>query len=123
MKPSLPEASSLLIVAPGQNSLEMSPELRTQGWNTNAARIDGSKTPSAQNPFSGLDLVADASLRIRKSDSNIKYFFTPEDTTDKAGERQPKIATYQNPGIVSTLKTLLWMVVSIGLSLLIGNFC
>ena len=123
----IPKVSNHLIVTPDQNPLLVSPGTSSQGWKTTTAGLDGSRVATAQPSLPGFDPVVEAAPPDADCISNcgciFKYFISPDDTTDNAGELRPKIAPYQIPDIFGILKTMLWMAISIGLSLLIGNFC
>ena len=122
-----PKASNLLIVTPDQNPLLVSPGPGSQEWKTNVAGIGGRKFASTHYSHFDGHLVVDAAPPVtdctNKSGRIFKYVISPEDTTNKADDRQSETTTYQTLNIFSILKTMLWMAVSIGLSLLIGNFC
>ncbi|MGD9369435.1 MAG: hypothetical protein PVH87_27245 [Desulfobacteraceae bacterium] len=57
---------------------------------------------------------------LSKSGSALMYLVSPEDTTEKAGERQSQIAKYHGIDIRGIIKTVFWTAISITLSLLIG---
>lgn len=122
-----PTASNLLIATLDQIQRLVSPGSSSKGWKTNTAGIGGSRPASVQHLHFDSNLAIDAALpvpgRIKKIGRHFKYFISPEDTTDMVDDRRSKAATYQSLNIFGILKTMFWMAVSIGLSLLVGNFC
>lgn len=127
MTASLSKTSNLLIITSDQNPLLVSPGSSSQGWTPNTADTGDGKSTSNQRSLFGRDLVGDTALSISDSISkcgiHFKDVIQPEDTTDKTDSRPSMVATYQSLNIFGIFKTMFWMAVSIGLSLMIGNFC
>lgn len=60
--------------------------------------------------------------RLLNSSVNVlKYLVSPCDTTENTGERQPQTAKQDRSNILGLIKTLLWIAVSITLSLVVGQ--
>lgn len=58
---------------------------------------------------------------LSKSMGPLMGWVSPEDTTEKAGDRQLKTSKYGRVDIKGVVQTLLWIAVSITLSLFIGK--
>lgn len=68
--------------------------------------------------YCALKLISES---LNKSGIALKFLITPENTIEEAGEGQMKIAKYERVDIRGVIKVVLWMAISIALSLLIGQ--
>jgi hypothetical protein len=59
--------------------------------------------------------------KVAKNMGPLIYWASPEDTTEKTGDRQLQTAKYDRVDINGVVKTVLWIAVSITLSLFIGK--
>ena len=127
MTASLPKSSNILIVRPDQNPLMMEHCSSPKKWKTSTAGIIDAKQETPHPSLFGHELSINSATHVsdstNRSNRTLKFFIAPEDTTQKVGGRQPKIATYQRLNIFGIIKTTLWIAISIGLSLMIGNLC
>ena len=77
-----------------------------------------------RSDFSDNDVSNSISSRygaVKQRGIRLTYFVLPEDTTDREDEWHPWIRRYRKIDVYSMAKAGLWIAVSIGLSLLIGN--
>lgn len=58
---------------------------------------------------------------LNKSSIALKFLITPENTIEEAGKGQIQTAKYERVDIRGVIKVVLWMAISIILSLLIGK--
>ena len=99
MTASLPKASDLLAVSAGNGS---------HGWNTNAVAGSTAQETTRCSLFRH-GLFVNAATQVfcgpNSASSTLKFFISPEDTTEKAGDREAVIPTHQRVNIFGMIKT------------------
>ena len=124
----LTRASNLQNAAPHQGSTLVVPKSISQGWKaggTTSTGACGDKPESKHHSFFRHHLDFNAltavSERPKKRSRTLKYYFSPEDTTENADRRQRQALRHEKISIPGVIKAVLWIAASICLALLIGN--